>query len=478
MSDQRTYFLLIVVLLSGCALNPHGSNTQISDAASSTAGNSNGGSGSNPTDTSTNIPDITYVPDVWPDAPLETPCTDGESLCDDDALELCADGVWQVSESCALGCHERQLRCLAFVPSNVPSEVAQLMETVTAELVVDSSVTLDTDKEDEAAAMLGEAVSYAVVEQDNGPELCVLAMASLDIRPGATLRAVGSRALVLLVSGEVSIAGTLDVGGYGNQPGAGGGDVGQSSVGSPEACAGGDGEGEGYRDSGGGGGGHGGAGGFGGQAGSGEDVASRGAAGEAHGNDDLTPLRGGCGGGNGSGSRGGDSSGGAGGGAVQVSSATAVRVTGIGGIAAGGGGGAGGRPSHAGGGGGAGGAVLIEAPLVEIENNVIIAANGGGGGGGGTNIEAGIDGPDGGFSFVESPGGAAGAGGTGSDGAAGGFYKTHDGNSALPAIFNAGGGGGSVGRIRINTGPEGFNGGIRLTPQGALTASQGAVQAQ
>lgn len=102
-----------------------------------------------------------------------------------------------------------------------------------------------------------------------------------------------------------------------------------------------------------------------------------GAGGLASGNESLVPLRGGCP----STSTGGDIYGGHGGGAVQLSSATRIRIIGTINVA-----------GERGGmqvtndpevaqilGGGAGGGVLLEAPFVELASSARIVANGGGG---------------------------------------------------------------------------------------------------
>jgi len=132
------------------------------------------------------------------------------------------------------------------------------------------------------------------------------------------------------------------------------------------------------------------------------------------------PLVGGCRGGLGGGCA--TDTGGAGGGAVQVSVAATLNVTGS--ILADGAigqNGACGCSESGGGGGGSGGAIVLEGQTVTVATGAIVRANGGRGGNG-------------------QGGGSGGAGGTRSSAPSNGGSSANGG----------GGGGGAAGRIRIN----------------------------
>jgi hypothetical protein len=161
----------------------------------------------------------------------------------------------------------------------------------------------------------------------------------------------------------------------------------------------------------------------------------------------LVPLLGGSGGGYASrflcsvGPRGGH-----GGGAIQISAAEAIDVTGM--IDARGGGGGATEPNHGGAGGGSGGAILLEAPRVSLSG--ALGANGGAGGAPGGTIDADTSrsGPPGGTDAfgVTNPtlteGGSRGGPGSDIDGI---------GSDGGDENGNGGGAGGGGGRIRINT---------------------------
>ncbi|MCP4601764.1 MAG: hypothetical protein GY847_14815 [Proteobacteria bacterium] len=91
-----------------------------------------------------------------------------------------------------------------------------------------------------------------------------------------------------------------------------------------------------------------------------------------------------------------------------------------------------------------GGTILLEAPRVEIAG--VLAANGGGGGAG----DLSCDGAYGRPSDSAAPGGVATGAANGGNGSAG---DNTDGISGNPyeSLWSAGGGGGGVGWIRINT---------------------------
>lgn len=166
----------------------------------------------------------------------------------------------------------------------------------------------------------------------------------------------------------------------------------------------------------------------------------------------LVPLRGGC--------RGGGGGGGKGGGAVQLSSLTKVVVSGT--IDA-----RGQRGSEHGG-GGAGGSVLLEAPMLEIGSSARFLLHGGGGATYTSTL--GTD-PD-----YLSPGGVCQSATLCTHGGDGGYVHSggairSDAKHGAPLLLGAaptnsfytGSGGGSVGRLRLNT-----NSGSVELPTGAI----------
>jgi hypothetical protein len=153
-----------------------------------------------------------------------------------------------------------------------------------------------------------------------------------------------------------------------------------------------------------------------------------------------TVLRGGC-----AGREGGEGNGGAtfgigapGGGAIHLTAATTLTVTGS--INAGG---AGGRKATgsraAGGGGGSGGMIGVEAIMIDLAFGGVVAANGGGGGGGGNGSGA-EDGEDAPQNGDQANGGAPESQGTA--GGDGGWLNTANGGSVTPTAQRGGGGGG------------------------------------
>ncbi len=279
---------------------------------------------------------------------------------------------------------------------------------------------------DPDCAVSGEP-NFLVQQQSDGSELAVFISSGLQIDSNVRLVFVGTRPAVVVVLGNASIGGRIRVGpsAYGSPAG--------STPAICEATAS-DGAASGQGGAGGSFSATGGAGGNGGPAGQPAEV-----------NTALTPLRAGCRGGHGGGHA---NSGGVGGGAIQISVAGTLQVSGS--IAAYGGGGQGGIASaNGGGGGGSGGAVLIEANSFLVQSGASITVNGGGGGQGGKDSNVGDDGNDArphddfpafGGAFPSS-GGFGGSGGTN-------LPPTSGTTSSSGA---GGGGGGSSGRIRINT---------------------------
>jgi hypothetical protein len=265
--------------------------------------------------------------------------------------------------------------------------------------------------------------------------VCVFAYESVHVT--GTVRAVGSRPLVLVSFGDLIVddQAVIDGGSRPGSRGPAGGLMGCSPPSTPGP--GGGGGGGSFQTSGGRGG-----------AATGGSVSSAGALIEF-----PSTLRGGCdgrGGGANSGVSGGTR--GFGGGALYLVAAGTIEVRGK--IDASGGGGVGGRASgepeaggSGGGGGGSGGLIGLDAPMIVLASSSTLMANGGGGGGGGGCCSNGASGsqPE---QPLESP--LGGAGGLGSPaGAAGGrgwtrTVEAFDG-SASPDDGGAGGGGGGGG---------------------------------
>jgi hypothetical protein len=277
--------------------------------------------------------------------------------------------------------------------------------------------------------------------------VAVLGMRGLTVTPNGSLTVQGSHALALLVFGDADIAGSITADAAFDAPGPGaaplsGCTVGRGGTGAMNTGSAGGGAGHSWK---------------GGLGGDGpQSSATGGAAGDVESDATLQPLRGGCPGGVGQapGSMTG-AAGGAGGGALQLTVAGTLNITGAL-SAAGGGGRAGLTHGGGGGGGGSGGGILLEATTVTLNMGARILTNGGGGGGGADQTSLGMDGENGGATEVSiAAGGQAGGdnGGRGGDGATFGSNATDgdpgqsDGSSGKDG--GGGGGGGSTGRIVI-----------------------------
>jgi hypothetical protein len=350
-----------------------------------------------------------------------------------------------------------------YVPSNldVEDDVLSGLERNDIALDCESMAIIDSSDPPSVTGFCDAAPEFAVVDQlGDGGEVLAVVMSSLSIDATSTLKLVGSRPIVLLVEGDVSVAGTIDASAEGSESGPGGnrdcaGSTGATGNDAPTTNMG------AYGASGGGGGGFGSPGMASGVSGTTPSVAG----GMMIGDPTLVPLRGGCSGGAGGLGDAAPSKapGGGGGGAVQISVVGTFELTGVI-LAAGGGGGA---PTAniqgGGGGGGSGGAVLIEAETYAIDAAAIVAVNGGAGGGGQptvTNMLTSTAGGDGLPSTATStPGTGTGSGGDGGRGAALGGAPTAGGTGLMAASITcppiaclwggAGGGGGGIGRIRI-----------------------------
>jgi hypothetical protein len=267
-----------------------------------------------------------------------------------------------------------------------------------------------------------------------------------------TVKLVGTRAIVLLSDGPIVVSGLLDAKGpctfddAAIEPGPGGFKGGKENIDSGLGPGGGR---VGTAQAGAGGGGHGGAGGDGGSIPLG---ASGGLGGVVNGTATIDILVGGSGGGATAGG-GGHARGGGGGGAIQLISNVRITLAPGGAIDAGGCGGdsGAGGSTDGGGGGGAGGAILLEAPVIDGPGT--LAVNGGGGGAG-DDSEMKETRPTGyGEAGRLDRAAAAGAIGsaTGAGGGRGAAAATYTGEIGAPSALHAGGGGGAVGRIRLNT---------------------------
>jgi len=281
------------------------------------------------------------------------------------------------------------------------------------------------------------ASSMCDQHNDQMAKYCVIAGSSFMLSAGKTIRATGTKPLVLLSTSTIMVQGTSTIDVSSNHmagllaTGAGANPTTACINGTPPEMAGG-----GYGGS------------FGGKGGNGERLgtpsANAGVAAAA-----LTPpptlLRGGCPGGNGDATGG---TGGSGGGAVALIAMTSIQLDGK--INASGAAGHGGPATKSGGGGGgSGGMIILDAPFIAAAATGLLFANGGGGGQGGAGAGAGMGiGADGGESLdpgTPAPAGSngnrdGGFGGTGSSGT-----RLGGNNAGTPGAANNGGGGGGGG---------------------------------
>jgi hypothetical protein len=270
-----------------------------------------------------------------------------------------------------------------------------------------------------------QCMPYHLPDGTPDARFCVVGAKTIAIGQLGRWNVTGTRPLVVVATGQLDVAGTIDaashIGGT-SGPGA-----------DPAACVAGA---VPAGDEGGPGGSFGTVGGAGGAV----DLAASVAAGPPT----LKPLdlRGGCPGSSGSGGNAGAS--GRGGGALYLI-ANELSITGT--VNASGAGGRGAGLSAGGGGGGAGGMIVLDAATLTVANSARIFANGGGGGEGGGGSNGGDDGVDSTAPATAGLGGAgnAGAGGDGGDGAANGLPAERGGNGA----DSGGGGGGGAGVIRV-----------------------------
>jgi len=382
---------------------------------------------------------------VRPEDMQTTTCApEGALHCNDGVVRRCVGGELVEEQACApLSCAGDEPRCDALDVSHVTDD--DLLDQGTVDLSSEGDVVIDTDDGEiliDGTTFRGPGIGtiagvpFATLDQPApGSDLGVVVLRNLELLPGATLTATGRRALVLLVSKEARIQGTIDVGANGRTPGPGGGAGGgrREDGANPGGGQRGDLDGIlGGQQGGGGGGGHVGAGGPGGT----DDGGIGGSGGALIPDPDGEPLVGGGGGGGGADVDDGGPGGG-GGGALQITAGVRVLVRSTGIIRAPGAGGS--RSDEGAGGGGAGGTIHLEAPTVTM--NGTLAVNGGGGGGGGDGSTAGTRGQD---VAERTPGGMEGSGnGFGGEGGGGGGLDGLPGNDGNPG----GGGGGAAGRV-------------------------------
>ena len=253
---------------------------------------------------------------------------------------------------------------------------------------------------------------------EGNPPWCVIAATDLTIATG-TLAAIGTKPLVLVATGTLSVNGTIDVASHrGGQQGADSNVAAMCDAGTAPNNSGG-----------GAGGSFGAAGGNGGNNG--------GVAGAIK---PTNAMRGGCPGQDGKSGMPGAK--GLGGGTVYLIAATKIVVGGS--INASGAGGSAGVTGNAGGGGGgSGGLIGLDSPMVT--NGGAIFANGGGGAEGSGNATKGNDGNE---SINGAAAAASGSTSNGGDGAAGGASGAA-GNGQDSGGFGGGGGGGGVGAVKL-----------------------------
>jgi hypothetical protein len=284
----------------------------------------------------------------------------------------------------------------------------------------------------------------------SGVDSYLISITTLNIQPGATLRVIGSKPLIVAAWEMIDVQGTIDTGSTPSQAGAGANPSSLCAMAIPgSAQSGADMPTTSGGSGGGGGGGFRGAGGHGGT-GNDAPMCVGGVGGTAV--EAPTVVRGGC-----SGAPSGKagpayvadpnivSVAGLGGGAIQLTARRAINLGAAAQVLAGGGGGGGAVVGAAtgGAGGGAGGLIGLDAPITTIAG-ATLAANGGGGGSSGQFAGMGHVGQDGQPSASAATGGMTDStcAAAGCDGGAG---ATFDGVSSANPLVGCGGSGGGGG---------------------------------
>jgi hypothetical protein len=366
-------------------------------------------------------------------------CDPNETACTNDILATCdASGNVVSQEECLLGCFEDQPRCADIDPSNDLAPYLDMAAAAEDLALPDTAVVSTIDGSVTVGGNTTMPTSFLVAAPPGGVGMRVFV--ADDVTIGSIVFAQPPSemmvpAFVVVANGAIRISGRIDLGSGRTPPGSFTSASGNACLGVPGQIGSGP-NGQMYV-GGSGGGGNATAGARGGDI-TGE--ASGGGGGLPNPNPDLSPLRGGC------------ASGDAyGGGAVQLVSRHSITLDPVASIDA---------PGHGGGadqdvvyGGGSGGGILLEAPIVALGSLSSLTCNGGGGGSG----IGGSVGTNGQPSTTPAPGGAC-AGSLCSDGGNGGAGSSlpDDGENVTPVttpdVYQfAGGGGGSIGVIRINT---------------------------
>jgi hypothetical protein len=377
--------------------------------------------------------------------PNETACTNGRvATCD-------AGGTVVSSFACALGCFEDQPRCRQLNPSNGLGAYLDMVETPPDIDLKNAFINTRAGTIEELpSGPLLNVPSFLVPAAAGGAPIRVFVAGNVriaDAQVGTNEAAnVPGPAFALVARGDIDIVGTLRVGGH-------------AGFVAFQGCSGGHGRLRPnctYSGAGGGGGG------FGTPGAKGGDVinnsAPGGFAGATSGSPTLVPLRGGCPGGGTTDEQGNPPSDYStpGGGAVQLGSLTKIEIAGTVDV----------RGAHgyvdylqpAGwevDGGGAGGAILLEAPVVELGPDAKLLATGGSGGSCPMVMNCGV----------------------GGQGASATTLPVVGADVSCPAdqtTATGGGGGGGLGRLRVNT-HDGIYTKSNTTVEDA-NASSGVVQ--
>jgi hypothetical protein len=370
--------------------------------------------------------------------PFATECINGNQ-----ELRTCGeDGLYEAfTERCLGGCTSSNGNARCAVIDALFVEDACLSLTATEDKVVAAAETLDVSVDTSCTKVLDQPV----VNGENLPQICIVRYRSLDINVGKVLKVSGStRAVALVVDGDVSIGGLLDVSADGTTAGPGGTLSAQYGGSGASNSANGGGGGGNFQS---------------GRAGgnlNGDGAAANG--GQARFAFSPPGL---VGGGRQTTQLFQSSAGGGGGGALTVISCKgSITVLTSGAIDAGGGGGNGGQaiatPTgtnfSSGGGGGAGGYVVLQAADTVSLQGPVWANGGGGGGGGNTASSPGSNGGDAVRSTTQATGGNPVP-----EGGQGGFGGTTLASPTVGRRFlitggRSGGGGASAGRVQVITG--------------------------
>jgi hypothetical protein len=358
-------------------------------------------------------------------------CNPGETACTNGKVATCdASGAVVSTTSCQLGCFETEPRCREINPSNALGKYLDMVPN--APNLDYEQLRFDTrtgEVTDQIANVTVDVPNFLVQAPNQGAPIRVFVANTVKLtRANADALfdsfEITGPALAIVAHGEITIVGILEA---------------HASAGAVTlpACSGGAGLIKttcNYSSSASGGGG------FGTNGAKGGDIVNfsllGGTAGIVSGNEKLVPLRGGCASGGVNDTVGNKFAGSGGGGAVQLVSRTRIFVDGI--VSVVGQGGSGDRYQPDGfmlTGGGSGGALLLEAPVVELGPNAQLLAQGGNGA-----DACGVSGVDCTM---------AGAGARVGVAATPGVDTSCDAATGKPMA--TGGGGGGLGRIRINT---------------------------